>query len=80
MELRRSLEGSQAAAGAAVARTLLREAQRPAAAVSTFAAMLGPRMPAGDPGRDLAAGIALQGQRLQAVSGMCSTSSCCRVA
>lgn len=60
LQLRASVRLRSASAAAAVARTLVREAQRPASALATFSAMLLPRTAEGDPERDLAQGIAMQ--------------------
>uniref|UniRef100_A0A7S0RKW5 Uncharacterized protein n=1 Tax=Chlamydomonas leiostraca TaxID=1034604 RepID=A0A7S0RKW5_9CHLO len=64
MELRSNVRSAQTAAAAVLARNLVREAQRPVAAINTFSAMLVPRTGEGEPERDMARGIAMQGRRL----------------
>lgn len=67
MDLRSSLAGAHAAARQRLARNLLREARGPLTALRTFGSMLVPRLDEGEPDRDMAAGMLLQGQRLQEV-------------
>lgn len=60
MELRSQLHSEEASARAALARQLLRDAQRPLSTLNTFGAMLTPRLEDGDIDKDMAEGIMLQ--------------------
>ncbi|GLC37758.1 hypothetical protein PLESTB_001473800 [Pleodorina starrii] len=65
MDARASWQLAQSSVSAAAARGLLREAQRPLSTLNTFGAMLLPRLKDGDPDKDMAKGILVQGKRLQ---------------
>ncbi|KAG2453587.1 hypothetical protein HYH02_001805 [Chlamydomonas schloesseri] len=65
MDARASWQVAQSSLTAAAARGLLREAQRPLSTLNTFGSMLVPRLKDGEPDKDMAKGILLQGRRLQ---------------
>ncbi|GLI64432.1 hypothetical protein VaNZ11_007702 [Volvox africanus] len=65
MDARASWQLAQSSATAATARGLLREVQRPLSTLNTFGKMLVPRLKDGDPDKDMANGILVQGKRLQ---------------
>ncbi|GIM12335.1 hypothetical protein Vretimale_15696 [Volvox reticuliferus] len=65
MDARASWQLAQSSANAATARGLLREVQRPLSTLNTFGKMLVPRLKDGDPDKDMAKGILVQGKRLQ---------------
>lgn len=66
MALRAALTSAQQAARNMLSRRLLDEVKGPLRALQTFSSMLAPRLPQGDLDKDMADGIVLQGQRLQA--------------
>ncbi|PNH04802.1 hypothetical protein TSOC_008939, partial [Tetrabaena socialis] len=65
MDARSKLQLAQSSLSAAAARGLLREAQRPLSTLNAFSTMLVPRLKDGEPDKDMAKGIVLQGKRLQ---------------
>lgn len=65
MALRASLTNAQQLARNQLTRQLLGEVKGPLRALQTFSNMLVPRLPNGEPDKDMAEGIVLQGQRLQ---------------
>ena len=67
LDLRCGWEALAAAAHQARAASLLLEVRGPLRAISTFGRMLMPRLPEGEPDRDMASAIMLQEQRLQEV-------------
>ncbi|KAI8474027.1 MAG: hypothetical protein J3K34DRAFT_518527 [Monoraphidium minutum] len=67
MDLRAALAGAQAAARQRLARSLLREVRGPLRALTTFSAMLAPRLREGEPEGDMAAGLVTQQRRMAEV-------------
>ncbi|GFR43764.1 hypothetical protein Agub_g4876 [Astrephomene gubernaculifera] len=65
MDARASWLLARSSLTAAAARGLLREARRPLATLNTFGSMLVPRLKEGEPDKDMAEGILMQGKRLQ---------------
>ncbi|KAK9820231.1 hypothetical protein WJX72_007724 [[Myrmecia] bisecta] len=67
LDQRAALERAESMAGRRRVRGLVEEARGPLSALRTLGAMLVPRLDEGDPDRDMAEGIMVQGNRLQEV-------------